>query len=81
MKLFLKKYLKYGLYFFISGLDINKSEKIELKLENKIVNKDQYFGGNKIFLYMLLFFFIGSVISTKSINLQIAFNQFHFGNM
>ena len=61
------KYIRYGLRVLYAGLDINKSEKkLKNNVENKIVNKDKYFEGNKIFLYMLLFFFIGSSISTFS---------------
>ena len=59
------KYLRYGLRVLYAGLDITKSEeKLKRNVEAKIVHKDQYFEGNKSFLYMLLFFLIGSSIST-----------------
>lgn len=59
------KYIRYGLRVLYAGLDITKSEKkLKNNVDTKIVHKDQYFEGNKSFLYMLLFFLIGSSIST-----------------
>jgi hypothetical protein len=59
------KYLRYGLRVLYAGLDITKSQaKLTTNRNKNKVHKDQYFEGNKSFLYMILFFIIGSAIST-----------------
>jgi len=61
------KYIRYLLRGLYAGLDIKTSEnKLEKNIKNNIVDKNLFFEGNDMGVYMILYFLLGIGISTFS---------------
>lgn len=61
------KYVRYLLRGLYAGLDIKTSEnKLEKNIKNNIVDKNLFFEGNDMGVYMILYFLLGIGISTFS---------------